>query len=59
MKAIKVKGKSKPQRIFAVIGRKDNPDCPKSLHEIRELLGIPNVDLNSVNPDAEEKKYEL
>lgn len=43
---------------------KADPDCaicvgpngPKTLHEVRELLGIPTPDFESVNLDAEESK---
>ena len=40
MPSIKVKGKSAPQKIYAVIGRKDDPKSPASLSELRKLLGI-------------------
>ena len=40
MPAIKVKGKSEPQTIYAVIGRFDDPDCPVSLSEVRSIVGI-------------------
>ncbi len=40
MPAIKVKGKSEPQIIYAVLGRLDDPDRPKSLKELRALVGI-------------------
>jgi adenylate cyclase len=59
MRPITVKGKIQPQNIFAVIGRTDNPAHPQSLKEVRELLGILYVDLESVDSDAVELKYEL
>lgn len=40
MPAIKVKGKSEPQIIYAVLGRKDDPSAPKTLEEMRALVGI-------------------
>ncbi|MDF3821231.1 adenylate/guanylate cyclase domain-containing protein [Leptospira sp. 96542] len=38
---IKVKGKSKPQKVYAVLGRKSDKNCPKNLAELRKLVGIP------------------
>lgn len=42
MKEIEVKGKSKPQTVYAVIGRLDDidPSSPKTLTDLRKLLGI-------------------
>lgn len=40
MPAIKVKGKSEPQIIYAVLGRKDDAESPKSLQELRKMAGI-------------------
>lgn len=40
MPAIKVKGKSEPQIIYAVLGRKDDPRAPKTLEEMRAIVGI-------------------
>ncbi|HMZ38015.1 MAG TPA: adenylate/guanylate cyclase domain-containing protein, partial [Leptospiraceae bacterium] len=40
MPAIKVKGKSEAQIIYAVLGRLDDPERPKSLKELRSLVGI-------------------
>jgi len=40
MQQIKVKGKSEPQQIYAVLGRLDDPDSPKTLEEMRKLVGI-------------------
>lgn len=59
MKKITVKGKSKPQQIYAVLGKKDDPNCPKSIEEVREMLGIPQVDLASVDADKDEVKHEI
>jgi adenylate cyclase len=39
MSPIKVKGKEKPQQIYAVLGRKDDPVSPKNIQELRDLLG--------------------
>ncbi len=40
MQSIKVKGKEEPQVIYAVLGRKDDPSCVKTLTELRTLLNI-------------------
>ncbi|MFA5519076.1 MAG: adenylate/guanylate cyclase domain-containing protein [Spirochaetota bacterium] len=40
MQKIMVKGKSEPQEVFAVLGRFDDPSAPKTLEEMRELVGI-------------------
>lgn len=58
MKRIRVKGKSEPQQIYAVVTRKDNP-LYKSLQEVRDVLGIAYVDPSKVNADKEEVKYEI
>ena len=35
------------------------PDGPKTMAEVRELLGIPVPDYAKVNLDEEEKKYKI
>ena len=59
MQAIKVKGKEEPQIIYAVLGRKDNPNCPQNLEELRTKLGIQFDPNKLVNADAKEKKFEM
>jgi len=63
MKKIKVKGKIKPQQIYAVIKRKDDPDGPKNLKELRKLVGIDFHKQESVSgdefDDEKEVKYEI
>lgn len=64
MKKIKVKGKSQPQQIYAVIKRKDDPYGPKNLKELRKLVGIdfhPEKKSSGKNSDDDEKevKYEI
>ncbi|GEM_PF-301425 len=61
MPSIRVKGKEKPQKIFAVLGRLDDPERPKSLDDLKELWG---VDLHeSVHRmddfEDEDRKYEI
>ena len=53
MQAIKVKGKEDPQTIFAVLGRKDDPNCIKTLPELRTLL---NIKYEAPEPAAKGKK---
>ncbi len=66
MPSVSVKGKEKPAKIYAVVNMpRENsipycgPHGPKTLDEVRALVGIPKPDLKSVNPDAEEKKYTI
>ena len=40
MQKIKVKGKSEPQQIYAVLGRIDDPSSPRTLDEMRKMVGI-------------------
>ncbi|TGN06856.1 adenylate/guanylate cyclase domain-containing protein [Leptospira ilyithenensis] len=44
MGEIKVKGKAKAQKVYAVLGRKGDSNCPKNLQELRKLVGIPTPD---------------
>lgn len=59
MRMIHVKGKAQPLQIYAVLGRRADPDCPRSVEELRAQLGLDPVDLDSVDPDREERKYEI
>ncbi|MDR2073298.1 MAG: HAMP domain-containing protein [Spirochaetaceae bacterium] len=58
MPPVSVKGKEKPVRMFAVINVKDAAG-PKTLSELRNLLGIPVPDISKVDTNAEEKKYKI
>lgn len=40
MGEIELKGKSKAQKVYAVLGRKSDPDYPKTLSELQKLVGI-------------------
>jgi adenylate cyclase len=63
MPPVSVKGKEKPVRLFAVVNllaqdaQEQKP--PKTLAEVRQLLGIEAVDVNAVNTNEEEKKYKI
>jgi adenylate cyclase len=59
MPSVTVKGKAKPVRMFAVINYYDAASGPKTLSELRDILGIPTPDINKVNTDAEEQKYKI
>jgi adenylate cyclase len=58
MPPVTVKGKEKPVRLFAVISM-EGAEGPKTIDELRALLGIPKPDLNAVDTGAEEKKYKI
>ncbi len=67
MSPIKVKGKEKPQQIFAVLGRLDDPERPKNTEELRKYVGIEALPLKRRWNDKEgedesikeEVKYEI
>ena len=60
MPSIKVKGKSEPQQVYAVIGRKDDPKCPANLAEVRLLLGIEiKKEATAADTDSKEEKFEV
>ncbi len=64
MKQIKVKGKMEPQQIYAVLGRMEDQDRPKSLRELQTIIGIDPGSLLSDDDvmqvlDRGEEKYEI
>ncbi len=59
MPAIKVKGKEEPQTIYAVLGRKDDPNCPKSMREVRELIGMKFDEEAAAKSEKKEPKEEV
>ena len=66
MPSVTVKGKEKPVSMYAVINMPDVTDIPgagkngpKSMNEVRTLLGLPTPDFAKVDLDAEEKKYKI
>jgi len=59
MPSVSVKGKEKPVRIFAVVNHVSVTSGPKTLKEVRKLLGIKPVDVSKVNMESEEIKYKI
>lgn len=59
MQKIKVKGKSQPQQIYAVLRKKSDKNGPKNLQELRKLLGINMQGKPTKSADDEEVKYEI
>jgi len=59
MQKIKVKGKSEPQQIYAVLRKKSDKNGPKTLQELRNLLGIDMKGKPTKSGDDEEVKYEI
>jgi len=59
MKKIRVKGKEEPQQIYAVLGRLDSRGGFTSIDDLRSYLGLEAISLDSVDPDAQEEKYEI
>jgi adenylate cyclase len=67
MSPIKVKGKEKPQQIYAVLGKLDDPSRPKTVEELRTLLGIESQPFKrrlsdkegEIEEPKEEVKYEI
>jgi adenylate cyclase len=63
MPPVKVKGKEKTVRTFAVINIKNDdgimPAGPVSIEELSALLGTEAPDFNKVDTNAEEKKYKI
>jgi adenylate cyclase len=59
MPSVTVKGKEKPVRIFALINLVKVEKGPKTLADVRSLLGIETPDIASVDVNAHEKKYKI
>ncbi|MCL2806478.1 MAG: HAMP domain-containing protein [Treponema sp.] len=59
MPSVTVKGKEKPVRIFAVVNFKESGEGPKTITEVRKLLGIEAPDIKKADVNADEKKYNI
>jgi class 3 adenylate cyclase len=59
MNKIKVKGKAEPQQIYAVLGRMDDPGRPRSLKDMREMVGIEGNFDGMSSVEEKEVKYEI
>jgi adenylate cyclase len=59
MPSVTVKGKAKPLRIFAVVNFTGMEKGPRTLAEVRGLLGIKPPDISKVDVDAHEEKYSI
>ena len=59
MNKIKVKGKSEPQQIYAVLGRLDDENRPRSLKDLRQKVGIIGNFENIADVEEKEVKYEI
>ena len=66
MPSVTVKGKAEPVKMYAVINIPKATDIkgagmngPKTIEEVRTMLGIPTPDILKVDTDAEEKKYKF
>jgi adenylate cyclase len=59
MKKITVKGKVAPQQVYAVINRTDATGGPRTLSELRRLLGYEDIDINTVDSDKNEEKFKI
>lgn len=58
MPGVHVKGKENAIKMFAVINIKGQPG-PKTLNQVRALMGYHDIDKSQVNTDEEEQKYKI
>jgi adenylate cyclase len=59
MPSVTVKGKENPVRLFAVVNHASVTRGPKTLAEVRRLLGITPPDISKADVNAEENKYRI
>ena len=59
MPPVTVKGKDEPVRLFAVVNFKSVNTSPRTLADVRSLLGLKAPDLSKIDLDIEEKKYTI
>jgi len=59
MPPVTVKGKEKPVRLFAVVNHVYAKTGPRTMADVRRLLGIKPPDMSKANVNAEELKYKI
>jgi len=61
MPMIAVKGKAEPLHVHAILGRAEDPAAPRTLTELRRLLGIADTPLDAghIVADNEEQKFTI
>jgi adenylate cyclase len=59
MPPVTVKGKEKPVRLFAVVNLVSVTSGPRTLTEVRKLLGVKPPDISKADVNAEELKYKI
>jgi adenylate cyclase len=59
MPPVTVKGKKRPVRMFAVVNFVKITKGPKTLADVRRLLGIETPDISKVDVNADEQKYKI
>ncbi len=59
MNRIKVKGKAEPQQIYAVLGRIDDESRPRTLKQMRGMVGIKGDFSKLSDSEEHEVKYEI
>jgi adenylate cyclase len=59
MPPVTVKGKEKPVRLFAVVNHVHVQTGPKTLAEVRKLMGIRPPDISKADVNTEEVKYKI
>jgi len=59
MPSVTVKGKEKPVRIFAVVNHVSVTAGPRTLAEVRQLLGLKTPNASNIDLDKEELKYKI
>ena len=59
MNKVKVKGKSKTQKFYALLGRKDDPQTPENIETLRKNIGTKYEPASKKSVNIQEKKYEI
>ena len=59
LQKIRVKGKLKAQQVYAVLGRMDDDNRPRSLTDMRNMLGITGDFSKAASSGSHEEKFEI